>query len=431
MSIQSPNITLNEQSFPVELVVRIQALSRAYLTRKAISLNGPSYRLSQLSSLPSLRSLSRQVRYARAEAALRSALLKCESESNPLAVQIRVMQNGLAAWNMHVIHGQQRVQNAERAMAALQVGDQSPALSRFSLSELQKEKWMGIKERDEALEMVRKIKQLTDELKKELQSGSKRSSLVPTPTYTHEADEPPSSKAKMLFSGRFPYPYLERLPRSRHSVEPLRLPLKHEESRRRASSLSGPSKPTPNSPLSVSSASTSSAVSIEEDCFGAVVIYPSDRLRTPDKRELQDQSVLPSYVDTLLDELSEDRFGSPKFDLSGNILRAMSSPATPTSQKTAAPSSYQTPPTPKPKSRVLLRHPLSNLSVSTFKTSHHEPSMSQSSTGTFVYVPENTPSDPSTPPMTPRKKLSRIESVMDSVKKSVKRVSFKSQAAGS
>lgn len=333
------------------------------------------------------------------------------------------MQKGLAAWNTHVILGQQRVQNAERAMAALQAGDQSPALSRVSLSELQKEKWMGIKERDEALEMVKKIKQLTDELKKELQSGSKRSSLVPTPTCSQE-NEPTSSKAKILFSGRFPYPYLERLPRSRHSVEPLRLPLKHQESRRRASSLSSPSKPIPHSPLSASSSSSSSAVSINEDCFGAVLIYPPDRLRTPDKRELQDHSGLPSYVDTLLDELSEDRLGSPKFDLSNNILRALSGPATPTSQKAVAPSSYQTPATPKPKTRVLLRHRLSNLSVSTFKN-NHEPSTPRSSTGTFVYVPETVPLSPSTPPMTPRKKLSRIESVMDSVKKSVKRVSFK------
>ena len=184
---------------------------------------------------------------------------------------------------------------------------------------------MGIKERDEALEMVGKIKELIKALNGEIKAGSKRSSLMTissadpasrphSHSRTHSHSDDPTTptqtmtkKVSTLFTGRIPPPYLDNLPRSRQSVEPLQLP--QLLASLPSQSTSTPSTPAPHTPTF-------------QNEFGAVVIHAHiTRQSVADPANLGLETDLetgtegghvrlPSYVDLLLNELGQDRLGS-------------------------------------------------------------------------------------------------------------------------
>jgi len=392
-----------------DFVVRLQAVGRTRLSKE--------------------RSTSPQLtltRYARAEAAVRLALAQCEKEPTPFQLQVRIMERGLRVWQARVSRGYERVKRADGAIQVMREEQEKGHFPAGHLPDLQREKWMGMKERDEALDMVTKIKALILALNQEIKAGSKRSSLTPLPNAPSlsrtESDEPTtpsetnivSKKASILFSGRIQPPYLENLPRSRQSVEALQLP----ERQRQRASLSAPSTPSipPDTPATPEHGDTE---------YGAVLLHAPISVKTMAQllaeMENQERSLghvqLPSYVDTLLDELSTDRVGSQAFDISTESLLPLASSSS------------------------------SNTGFGSSSNGHQETTPARSKTQQFLHrstsiifnAKENfypSPSDQglNTPrrklgqiedPVTPGKKHGKMEHMMRSMKKKVKRVSSK------
>ena len=298
------------------------------LSQRSVRTLIPAGRLPRVSSVSSFAYATREARYARAESALRLALSRCENEPSPLELQVRILEKGLQAWNAHVGRGYERVRKAEAALAAARRNEEK-SFAHGSLSELQREKWMGIKERDEALTMVEKIKGLIKELNADIIEGSKTS---PKPISEHsilqksssgaqEASsyDPTPKKATILFSGKFPMPYLENLPRSRRSVEPLRLPLQvtNSQGRQRSSTLLSEPASSITSHTSTTQPPTPHPATPTDEFGDAFIYIPlplksvTQRLaETEETRKLRhdpDHIKLPSYVGALLDEFGEDR----------------------------------------------------------------------------------------------------------------------------
>ncbi|KIJ51041.1 hypothetical protein M422DRAFT_27120 [Sphaerobolus stellatus SS14] len=459
-------------------VVRLQATCRTHLSK-------------QHSTSPQLT----LTRYARAEAAVREALAQCEKEPTPLELQVREMERGLRVWEARVARGHERVKKSEEALHAMRDEEKinvnvgfsarvdvwNDEESRRSLTEMQKEKWMGMKERDEAMEMVGKIKELIIALNKEIKAGSKRSSLatlsgsgstLPSsspriePHNLHPDGSDPTTKAvskkvSTLFSGRIPPPYLNVLPRSRRSVEPLRLPQQHRERERASLEIksvpSTPSTPAPYTPKTSTSASIRTGTSISshndnDDEYGAVVIHASkktveDYLAEMEAGAGRDRRLghvrLPSYVGTLLDEFSLDRIGSSSLELE-RIPEVLQPTPVSGSNHDDSNHNFLHPETPTKNSRAhkLLRRSRSNLSRVKENLDPASPQSTQSTPR-----PHPHPSEPITPrkkdrdpdrtpsrtsvimeeePVTPRKKhASMMGDMMRNVRRSVKKVSSK------
>ncbi|KAF8526210.1 hypothetical protein BU17DRAFT_62198 [Hysterangium stoloniferum] len=447
-----------------DFIVKFQAVARSHLVKKTLTTVTPFTRLSRVSSAPSLTNLTREARYARAEAALRLALSKSENEPSPLELQVRVMAKGLQAWNSRAARGQDRVQKAEEALAAVRQSEEASASPRNSLPELHREKWMGMKERDEALAMVDKIKKLIVELNAEIKAGSKKPSLHPPahpilslPVDESEADRiATSKKAAILFSGKIPSPYLERLPRLRRSVEPLQLPLRQQQQvqlqqqqqqrsrpghRRRASTLVSLSSTAPSTPLPLTPTM---------DDFGAIFIHSRLSLKTAQQYATQMDSDsdgsptpqshvrLPSYVDALLDELAADRIGSHAFDFGSAIPPPLSpsSSSNASTTTTTADSHMNVNVTPRPSgnklpsvgSRGFLGRPFSRpASGSPQSKENHDPLSASSAARARPVSVDSTLASPSVLGQqdlsSPARKLGKMGNMMQSVKNGVKRVS--------
>ena len=320
--------------------------------------------------------------------------------------------------------------------------------------------------------MVEKLKGLIKELNTDIMEGIKSS---PNPNDVHFAPgkasesaeealscDTASKKAAILFSGKFPMPYLENLPRSRHSVEPLRLPLQvtNHYRRRRSSTLH-------SEPASfITSSSTTSTTQprtphpgTPTDDFGAAFIhtpvplksvaqYLAEMEETRETRRVHGPIRLPSYVGDLLDELSEDRIGDENLYITEILQPSIHHPP-------AAPKSTM-PPLPdhklRPKgSKGLFRRPFDNLpripSRSHSPSQHtrskenhdpsmrlHEPSIRSPAAAEKVTPNMTTGSSPSISPMpSPISDISsrkrqikspgRVGNLMKSVKRGVKKVS--------
>ena len=334
---------------------------------------------------------------------------------------MRVMEKGLQAWTSRAGRGYERVQKAEEALAAVCRSNERSGMERGSMSDLQREKWMGIKERDEALEMVEKIKGLIAELNTDIKRGLKAHSHTkladPLPHKTPDEgsestvlNDTPSQKAPILFSGKLPPPYLHNLPRSRHSVEPLRLgpgrPHVTSPSRRQRSStlnsvyVSNP----PSSSATEPSASQPSTPINTSDCFGAALIHIPLPLKSmaqyvaemnaSDASDVAFDQMhalrLPSYVGDLLDELSEDRIGATNLGL-GDVFEA--SPSISSSSSTNNSSS---PPLP--------RWEISRSSPTVLPTQTPTKRRSKAFFGRTFNSPSNVPSSPVSPAQSSRSK---------------------------
>ncbi|KAF8574939.1 hypothetical protein K439DRAFT_799596 [Ramaria rubella] len=456
-------------------IVRLQAVSRTYLCKHRDTSFASTPRLSHVSSAPSLTCLARGARYARSEAALRDALSRCDTEPSPLQLQVRVMEKGLQAWNMRVARAYERVRKAEETLGAIPLEGTYDA--RGSLGELQREKWMGMKERDEALVMVEKIKVLITQLNADIKSGLKAKSTSKSPgspTAEGRGTDLPyataSKKAPILFSGRFPQPYLENLPRSRRSVEPLRLPLRQSQVTNASDTQRSParSEHIGSDPLPPNHTTHSTPPATSPSEYGAAFIHRSLQLKTMteylvEMEEMEANSSeerhmkLPSYVDVLLDELSKDRIGNQSLNFDDDLqsLSPVLSGTTLTPMTPAHNHSIPPPASPikKPQSKRLFGRPFSAISNTSSLLSssqdvrskeNHDPSHKAeqehpvNSITTFeklLHVPSNVKPESSPSfasptldtPFIPRKQQARIpgriESMVQSVKKNVKKVS--------
>ncbi|KAF8476469.1 hypothetical protein JB92DRAFT_3149762 [Gautieria morchelliformis] len=460
-------------------VVQLQAASRTYLSKLSVRFSMLAPRSPGASSSASY--LTREARYARAEAALRAALSRCDTEPSPLELQVRVLDKGLQAWKARAGRGYERVQKAEEAWAAARLNEEDSLEARSSFSELQREKWMAMKERDEALAMVEKIKELIKELNTYIKEGLKSSldsmSLDKAPQQTLDgADDTlscdtASKKVAILFSGRFPMPYLENLPRSRRSVEPLRLPLQvtNQPSRERSSTLSSePAGVAHSSPSATQQHFTPPATPTDD--FGAVFIHQSPPLKSMAHylSEMEESGYegtrgpgrphahirLPSYVGALLDELGEDRLGNEELNIQEilpPVTHRSSASSTATSTNSSQGLTFARPPPNKLLSKGLLGRPFRNLhsarshlrspSEDLLSKENHDPSIAAQETSVnSTTIPEKIPHTsfststgtlPLSPPLTPptmdaspsSSSRKRMENLMQSVKKGVKRVS--------
>ena len=459
------------------------------LVRRDINYSIPHTWSPRVSSASSLTCLTRGARYARAEAALRVALSRCDNEPSPLQLQVRVLEKGLHAWNARAGRGYERVRKAEETLEAARRRDEEDSGDvRGSFGQLQREKWMGMKERDEALAMVEKIKGLIKDLSTDIKEGLKVSSHymeldppLPQKASLDDADEvssknTASKKAAIIFSGRFPQPYLEKLPRSRRSVEPLRLPLQisNHSNRSRSSTLHSEhaGTTTPSTPSTTHPSTPHPAT--PTDGFGAAFIsvpFPlksmaqylaeMDERRTGDIAESRDMAhshghmKLPSYVGALLDELGEDRLSNESLHI-GSIVQpfTIANPAVESTESIQGMTSpLSTIPNSKLRSKRLLGRPFSTSpGVGAHTPSRYlgskgdrEMSMipqqerfvseeevdSNTSTGespsspALMLLGSDVSSSPRRPP--PIKSPGRVGILMQSVKKGVRRVARKDE----
>ena len=436
------------------------------LSKRKFRHSMPAGRLPRTSSTPSLTCLTRGARYAQAEAALRVALSRCDAEPSPLELQVRVLEKGLQAWSARAGRGYERVQKAEEALSATRQNEEEGNEVRGSFSELQREKWMGMKERDEALAMVEKIKELIKELNADIRDGVKVSAnnldvdSVPSKAALDDYEETlpsdtASKKAAILFSGRFPQPYLEKLPRSRRSVEPLRLPLQivNQPGRKRSSTLrSEPAGIAPSTPSTTQPPTPHPATPTNE--FGAAFIHAPFPLKSAAEYlaeiersgfEETGHMTLPSYVGALLDELTEDRLRHGNLHID-EVFQSYTHTST-SSHESTKPNEGMTPPeSPIPnhklRSKGLLGRPFSSppsvYSRSPSKSrskENHDPSIltssansltsgkvvQQSLSATTADLPRSSP-EPSSR-IQQIKSPGRIGILMHNVKKGVMRVS--------
>jgi hypothetical protein len=385
-----------------------------------------------------------------------------------------VLDKGLQTWKARAGRGYERVQKAEEALAAARRNEEVSLEARSSFSEFQREKWMAMKERDEALAMVEKIKELIKELNTYIKEGLKSSldsmSLEKAPQKALDDTEDTlscgtaSKKVAILFSGRFPMPYLENLPRSRRSVEPLRLPLQvsNQPSRERSSTLY--SEPAGVAHSSPSTTPHFTPPATPTDDFGAVFIHKSPPLKSvAHYLALMEESgfegtrgtgrpdthiKLPSYVGALLDELSEDRIGNEKLNIQEILPPATyrsSASSKVTSTELGQDIKSLRPLLNKSRSRGLLKRPFGHTSSprslsrspsqsfpskENYDPSIQDPSVNSTTVPEKVSFRTSTGASPLSPPLTPTMDASpsspprkRMENLMHRVKTGVKRVS--------